>query len=473
MKVLFVTSEVATVYKRGGLGDVSYSLPVALCEKGVGMAIAMPHYTDILIKDVHCIGQLAVDFNGKRELVFVFQTLVPGTRIPMYLFRHPLLNDYNAPEAVTRFAFFSKAVAEFYLFSNEKLGGPYDIIHVHDWHTALVPLLLGERRKVGKSPQTIESSRTKTIFTIHNLLYQGNAPRSLARVLGVAPTRFHEFSGQTVKLLREGMEYADAVTTVSPTYAKEIRSGVHGAWFKEVFTKRRDGIIGILNGINADRWDPRTDKALPVHFHERSVGKAKKKIKSYLQQALRLPQANVPLFGFVGRLEWRQKGVDLIASAVSLLPKHAFQLVLLGTGGEPQVARMKRLARKYPDNIAFVHTFDERLARRIYAGSDVMLVPSKFEPCGLTQMIAMRYGTLPLVRKTGGLADSVKDKKTGFVFGPYTKTALAKKMEEVIAIFNESEETWHRMQKAAMRADFSWDRQAGKYVTLYKRLLDR
>lgn len=462
MRVLFVTSEVATVYKRGGLGDVSYSLPVALRKKGVGIAIAMPHYTDIQTKDVHCVGQLAVDFDGKRELVFLFSTMLPGTHIPVYLFRHPLLNDYDGPESVARFAFFSKVVAEFYLFSNEKLGGPYDIVHVNDWHTALVPLLLGERRKLGRSSKTIESVRTRTILTIHNLLYQGKAALSLAGLLGVAPQRFHEFSGQSVKLLREGMEYADFVTTVSPTYAKEIRSGVHGVWFKEVFSRRRDGIIGILNGIDEDRWD--------VPYDEHHVVSEKKKLKTKLQHDLRLPLSNVVLFGFVGRLEWRQKGVDLIASAVGMLPKNSFQLVLLGTGGEPQVARIERLTAKYP-NIAFVNTFDERLARRIYAGSDVMLVPSKFEPCGLTQMIAMRYGTLPLVRKTGGLADSVGDKKTGFVFGPYTKTALAQKMEEAIDLYNTPGGEWRRMRTAVMRADFSWKKQAGNYITLYKNLL--
>ena len=459
MRVLFVTSEVATLFKRGGLGDVSYSLPVALQKKRVEVAIAMPHYAKIQTKDVHCIGQLAVDFDGKRELVFVFQTILPGTNIPVYLFRHPLLYDYDAPESVMRFAFFCKAVAEFYLFSNEKLGGPYDIVHVNDWHTALVPLLLGERRKVGRSSKTIESVRTRTIFTIHNFLYQGNASLSLARLLGVAETRFHEFSGQSVKLLREGMEYADCVTTVSPTYAKEIRSGTHGAWFKEVFGRRRDGIVGILNGINGDQWNPHTDMALPVRYDYKSAEGAKKKIKAYLQRALLLPQSSVPLFGFVGRLELRQKGVDLIAAAVRMLPKNTFQLVLLGTGARSQVARIERLTRENP-HVAFVNTFDERLARRIYAGSDCMLVPSKLEPCGLTQMIAMRYGTLPLVRKTGGLADSVTDKKTGFVFGPYTKTALNQKMEEAIALYNSTEGEWRQMQAAVMKADFSWESRA-------------
>lgn len=470
MRVLFVTSEVATLYKRGGLGDVSYSLPVALRKKRVGIAIAMPHYTKVQTKDVRCVGQLAVDFDGKRELVFLFETLLPGTNIPVYLFRHPILNDYDGPETVSRFAFFCKAVTEFYLFSNEKLGGPYDIVHVNDWHTALTLLLLGEGRKVDTKSRTIEASRLRTVLTIHNLLYQGKAPLSLAGLLGVAPSRFHEFQGQTVKLLREGMECADCVTTVSPTYAQETMQGEHGAWFKEVFARRRDRIVGILNGIDQDRWNPRTDSFLPVRFDERSVVRAKKNIKAHLQRVLRLPMSNVPLFGFVGRLEWRQKGVDLIASAVKTLPKNSFQLALLGTGGEPQVARIERLTAKYP-NIAFVNTFDERLARRIYAGADIMLVPSKFEPCGLTQMIAMRYGTIPLVRRTGGLADTVTDKKTGFVFGPYTKTALAQKIEEAITLYNSAEGEWSKMQARVMRVDFSWKKQAGFYVKLYKNLL--
>ncbi len=474
MKVLFVTSEIATLYKRGGLADVSYALPVALSNQGINVSVAMPFYESISTKDVVCIGQLALDYDRRRELVFVFRTTLPHSHVRVYLFRHPFLNVYDEAHIAERFAFFSKSVAQLALYSQETLGGPYDIIHCNDWHTALIPLLIGESSKVGyRERETIQSLRAKTVLTIHNLLYNGETGFSITLKLGFPKSLFHPFMtplGRAVRLLTEGFEYADIVTTVSPTYAKEIARGTHGKRVVEVFKRRNDTIVGILNGLDTNLWDPKSDPSLPVHYHPESAAPAKAKIKSLLQQAVRLPQSNVPLFGFVGRLEKRQKGLDLIARAITKLPGEDYQLVLLGTGQKSLVSQFEKLAQKH-HNIAFIHTFDERLARRIYAGSDVMLVPSKFEPCGLTQMIAMRYGTLPLVRKTGGLADTVSDGRTGFVFGPYTSTALAAKMYEAIRLYRNRPRQFASMMKAAMKVDFSWQHQVKEYIALYKRLV--
>lgn len=257
---------------------------------------------------------------------------------------------------------------------------------------------------------------------------------------------------------------------MSPTYAKEIMQGEHGKRVQELFKRRGRNIVGILNGIDQDLWDPRTDTALPEQYDKKSVIEGKEKVKRLLKQALRLPDSDVPLFGFVGRFEARQKGLDLVAKALTMLPKGSFQIALLGTGQKSLVAQFVELAESNPD-ISFTHTFDERLARRIYAGSDIMLVPSKFEPCGLTQMIAMRYGTLPLVRKTGGLADSVRDRLDGFVFDTYTSSALVKKMKEAIECYAKKPEKFSTMIRSAMKADFSWKKQAGAYIKLYNKLI--
>ncbi len=473
MKVLFVTSEVAGLYKRGGLADVSYSLPVALEKRGIHVAIAMPYYQSIKGHSVSCIGQLAIDYDRRRELMFIFETRLPGTDVPVYLFRHPLLHEYDGPDIVERFGFFAKAVAQLYLYSSGLLGGPYDIVHCNDWHTALVPLLLGEASKVGyRERETIESRTTRTILTVHNLLYQGEAGSSITLKLGFPKTLFHAFMtplGRAVRLLTEGFEYADMVTTVSPTYAQEIMKGMHGKRVREVFHRRGDKIVGILNGIDTNLWSPSDDAALPVQYTHATVVSAKQKIKEQLQSAVRLPQVNVPLFGFVGRFESRQKGLDLIARAVKTLPPETYQIVLLGTGQKKLVGEFQKLSEMH-ENISYVNTFDERLARRIYAGSDIMLVPSKFEPCGLTQMIAMRYGTLPLVRKTGGLADSVRDGLTGFVFGPYSTAALVTKMQEAISVYAKQPRKFSTMMKNAMKEDFSWSHQVQEYINLYRKL---
>lgn len=474
MKVLFVTSEVTKLYKRGGLADVSYSLPAALSGLGADISIAMPFYERMSTKNVVCVGQLALDYDRRRELLFIFRTTLPGTTVPVYLFRHPLLNLYDGGLIVERFAFFSKAVTQLYLYSQETMGGPYDILHCNDWHTALIPLLVGEHRKVGyhRQEETIQSKRAKTILTIHNLLYTGETGVSIALKLGLPQSVFHVFAtplGQAVRLMEEGMEYVDQVTTVSPTYAAEIMAGGHGASTVNVFKRRGDKIMGILNGIDERAWDPRTDKELPRTFDGRDVIPAKAAIKKSLQHALRLPVADVPLFGFVGRFERRQKGLDLISKAIAKLPGDLYQVALLGTGQKALVQQFIGIASKYP-HIAFTHTFDERLAKRIYAGSDIMLVPSKFEPCGLTQMIAMRYGTIPLVRKTGGLADSVENGVTGFVFKKYQTSALVRGMERTMAAW-QKKKSWNTMVRRAMRQDFSWKRSAGEYLELYRKLI--
>jgi len=474
MRILFVTSELATIFKLGGLADVSYALPVALTKLGIHVDIVMPFYEKIKLHTARCVGQIAVDFDRRRELVFIFRTQIPQTNVSVYLFRHPKLNDYSGHKTAEVFAFFSKTVTELYLYTPHIFGETYDIVHCNDWHTALIPLLLGEHQKVGyQRKHTIQSESTKTVLTIHNLLYQGETGIGTALRLGIPKNLFHVFTtplGRAVKLLREGLDYADVITTVSPSYAKEMIAGSQGDSIRSILAQRKDRLVGILNGIDEHLWNPHTDPALWETYTLQSVREAKAKNKALLRKALHLQEKRVPLFGFVGRLEARQKGIDLLMQSIRYLPRNAYQLALLGTGTEKIVEKIKILAKDHP-NISFIHTFDERLARRIYAGADVMLVPSKFEPCGLTQMIAMRYGTLPLVRNTGGLADSVIDGRDGFVFEKYSEKDLTVSMKKAMETYTNEPSRWHTMIERAMKKDFSWNRSAKEYLKLYKSLL--
>lgn len=487
MKVLFVTSEVATVFKLGGLGDVSYALPAALKRLGVDVGIGMPFYARVKLKTVKCVGPLAVSWDSRRELVFVFVGRLADTRVPLLLFRHPILNDYRGDketDSPTRFAFFCQAVAT-YITVEAMRGERFDIIHCNDWHTALLPLLLGESPKVffRNGPHThpalipkdtLASSAVRSILTVHNPLYHGTTATALIKKISLDTRQFHvlrDWERSYINLLREGLEYADVITTVSPTFAREMLDENYGPHVTGILKKRKDRLTGILNGIDTTLWDPKHDPYLSENYRIRNVTNIKISLKAHLRQSLKLPEVNVPLVGFVGRLDKRQKGLDILLEAAGkLLRKRAIQLIILGTGVPPVVKMIEKVAVKYQDGFAFVHTFDERLARRIYAGADILLVPSKYEPCGLTQMIAMRYGTIPLVRKTGGLADTVQDGESGFVFEKYRASALVQAMERAIATWQDSK-VWDRMVKTVMRQDFSWKRSAREYLAVYRKLV--
>lgn len=477
MRVLFITSEVAGMYKLGGLGDVSAALPKALARQGIEVTVALPFYTAIDPGRAGCIGTLAVPFNGNRETVFLFLSTLPGTNVPVYLFRHPKLEDYHAEKIVERFAFYSQTIVMFYLYTLTDRTLRFDILHCNDWHTALVPMLLGENNKAKKQKQTLQSRAVRTIITIHNLLYQGEIEHTILNKLMVPESQahvLHRKGSSVVNLLREGLEYADIISTVSPTYAKEISTPEYSVGLGDVLHRRRDRVIGILNGIDMDIWNPDNDTILPLPYTEKNAGSVKKKIKKKLQKKLNLPEVDVPLFGFVGRLEPNQKGITLVLEAVEkLLPKTQFQLIILGTGVYETVRSIETLVRKFKKQIAFVHAFDEVLAHQIYAASDFFLVPSKFEPCGLIQMIAMRYGSVPVVRKTGGLADTVDDGKTGFVFDDYESNALAETMIRAISLFSTDPQNLQSIRSRGMTNDFSWKKSAAQYRKLYKSLLEK
>lgn len=488
MRVLFVTSEVATVFKLGGLGDVSYALPAALKRLGVDIQIVLPYYARIKLKSVKCLGPLAVSWEGRRELVFVFQAKLGKTRVPLLLFRHPIMDEYKAHptdgmDNPTRFAFFCQTVATYATVEAMK-GERFDLIHCNDWHTALLPLLLGESPKVffrnGHAhasilpKETLGAQAVRSVLTIHNPVYHGVTGTGLIKKIALDKRQFHvlrDWAHSYINLLREGLEYADVITTVSPTFAAEMLSQNYGPHVTAILKQRKDHLTGILNGIDPDLWDPKKDKYLPFNYSIKDFLTIKIRIKEHLRSALKLPEVNVPVFGFVGRLDKNQKGLDiLLPAAEKLLQKRMIQLVMLGTGSPSVVKMIEKVMVKYRGLFSFIHTFDERLARKIYAGSDILLVPSKYEPCGLTQMIAMRYGTIPLVRKTGGLADTVIDGKTGFVFEKYRASELGEAMERATGAWQDPK-AWQRMIKTAMRQDFSWKRSAREYLGVYQSLI--
>jgi starch synthase len=509
MKVLFVTSEVSGLFKKGGLGDVSHELPLALSRLGVDVSVILPFYEDIKLRDVSCVGQIAVDFSGIRETVFVFRSQIGnghGT-VPCYLLRHPRLNTYAGDKIEEMFAFFSLAVAHFYLYAPHVLGGIYDVIHCNDWHTSLVPMILGERNKVQstdgrmraknqtsrKNQDTFQSLGTRSVITIHNLLYQGDTGEKLIEKIGLPKALFHVYRGTThnyLKILREGLEYADAVTTVSPTYAKEITTGGFGEHMDKVLAERSDRVTGILNGIDTSLWDPASDPTLAHKYNHINAMKVKPLNRAALARAVGIPDDGMPIFGFIGRIEARQKGTDLIREAVEYLmdeqsaqcisyaDRHTgkkscpFHIVLLGTGQEEEIEKLKVFVKRYP-NAVFVNAFDEVLARKIYAGSDIMLIPSRFEPCGLIQLIAMRYGAIPIVRNTGGLADSVEDGETGFTFEEYDPKELARTMAKALVLRGSDPKAWEAMVRQAMKKDFGWDASAKQYMALYVKLIKR
>lgn len=476
MHILFVTSEVAGIFKIGGLADVSLALPLALEREDIHVTVALPFYKSISSKDVKGVGQLAVDYAGKREIVFLFSKKLGSSGGTLLLFRHPRLDEYHADPITETFAFYSKVIATYYLYGVHLSKYPVDVVHCHDWHTALVPLLIGERNKLRSEVETIQSRSVRTIITIHNLMYQGVANEDVISNLDAPRELFHmrtvEKHAPTFSFLREGFEYADRITTVSPTYAREIINSFHHDAIGAVLQQRSDRVVGILNGIDQDVWDPATDPSLPVLYTRESVISTKPIIKKALQKEVGLPIADVPVFGFVGRIEPRQKGIDIVIEAIDALLEHqSFQVVILGTGESESEKKLSLVAKKHKANIAFINEFDEARARRIYAGSDCLLVPSKFEPCGLTQMIAMRYGTIPVVRATGGLADSVKDGVTGFVFDAYSAIALQEAMVRAGNVREKDRTRWNTMMHDAMREDFSWNRSAADYKELYRTLL--
>lgn len=434
LKVLLVASECAPLVKVGGLGDVVGSLPEPLRQIGVDARVCLPKYKFIDSKKLGLkkifekavMGEKVVVWQG-LNIYFLENDKHFGTN-DVYFSKSAFVDSVGE---IQRFLFFSKAVSE--IFKNKDVWKS-DIIHCNDWHTAIIPSLF-------KS----QNIPTKTILTIHNLANQGG------------------------DILKQGILNADLITTVSKKYSKEILTKEFGCGLERQLLKQKKDIFGIVNAIDIDFFNPKTDKNIKSNYSSRSLSK-KNINKLDLQGKLGLRKnEKAILFGVVSRLT-SQKGIDLIIEAIPELVGLGCQFVLLGIGEDELEEKLISLSKKYPLNVSTNIKFDAVLAQQIYAGSDVFLMPSKFEPCGLGQMIAQRYGNLPLVRETGGLADTVKDNKTGFVFKAFSKEVFLEKALQTIKAFK-NKKKWNNMQKTAMSKDFSWKKSAKEYLAVYKKVL--
>ncbi|MEM2869911.1 MAG: glycogen synthase GlgA [Thermoplasmata archaeon] len=472
LKVLFVSPEIHPLAKTGGLADVAGSLPLALKELGCDVRVVMPRY-----RAVRASLDYVADFAVPMGRGIVETAVVKEARleqgVPAYLiecyryFDRPSL--YGYPDDAERFGFFCRAVLE----ALDKVEWEPAIIHCHDWQSALIPAYLKLfYKKEGRH------SSVRTVFTIHNIEYQGRFGPEAMDALGLPWELFNpdgiEFYG-SVNLMKAGILFSDIVNTVSESYAREIQTPEFGGGLDGFLRAHSRKLRGILNGLDYNLWDPERDAALTQRFGLRSVGlRARNKIA--LQRELALPEApDAFLLGFVSRLTV-QKGLDILAPAIPRILVPGTQMVALGTGDEGYMSMMKALAEEYPDNLRVVLDFDDRLARRIYASCDAFLMPSKYEPCGLGQMISLRYGAIPIVRRTGGLADTVIDASrpdgNGFVFDDYTPAAFVEAVERARTLFRDPDR-WRALVLRGMAADFSWRASARRYLEVYEEAMGR
>jgi starch synthase len=477
-----VSPEVAPLAKTGGLADVTSALSQALKGLGVDVRLVLPFYRSVReggYKPRRILQGLRISLGDQVLEGDVLEGSLEGG-IPVYLIdREDLYDRSNLYgnsrgdyyDNLERFTFLSHAA----LKTTEAIAFWPHILHCHDWQTGLIPALL--RGPLGDVPfyRTL-----RTVFTIHNLGYQGIFPSGKLKVTSLPPEDFFhpeglEFWGN-ISLLKAGIVYADAITTVSPTYAREIQTEEMGMGMEGILRSRRKALHGILNGIDYRVWDPETDRFLSFRYSAHNLnGKQRQKFDLLQELGLLLSLKDRPLLGMVSRLD-RQKGFDLVLEALAEIMKLDVGMVVLGSGDHEIQEALWRAAHRYPGRMAVRVGMDERLAHRIIAGSDILLLPSRYEPCGLTQMYALRYGTVPVVRATGGLDDTVvafdeaSGKGNGFKFTPYEPTALTETVRKSVEIFHDRK-VWRRLQVNGMKADFSWERSATRYLQLYQFLL--
>ena len=478
MQILIVASEAGPFAKTGGLADVIGALPRALARLGHTVDVVIPRYRGITAGDR--IGDVTVALGGHVAAAAIYAATADGVRTvfvdhPAYFDREHLYGSpgHDYPDNPERFAFLAHAALEW----ASQSPVPYEIVHGHDWQAGLVPVLL--RRRFAKRPALRKAA---TVFTIHNLAYQGVFDASWLPRLGLEWDLFGvdalEFWGR-VSLLKGGIVFSRLVTTVSPAYAREIQAPEYGAGFDGILRHRAADLVGILNGIDYDHWDPARDTHLPGPFEASNLtGKAASK-RAVIERAGLPVTPEVlerPLVGLISRLV-DQKGFDLLAALGEELPRLNASFVLLGSGERRYEDLWLGSAARHPDRIAAHIGFDEALAHLIEGGADLFLMPSRFEPCGLNQMYSLRYGTLPLVRSTGGLRDTVRNFDpatgygTGFTFDEYSPQALLSTLRWALSVYDENKPAWRRMQVAGMRQDFSWDASAREYAAVYERVL--
>jgi len=480
LRILFLSAEVVPFAKTGGLADVAGSLPKAIRAEGHDIRVAMPRYSRIDRRKFgleEVIHSFRVPMNNQTERARILRGTI-GTDTPVYMVDNAKYYDrdgiYMYPDDAERFIFFCRAALE--MLKQPELNWRPDILHCNDWHTAIIPNWM--KTIYAEDPFFTE---TATVYTIHNLAYQGIFGYRILEIAGIDEYGFLYHSemadlAEVVDLMARGIYFADVINTVSETYAQEILTPEFGEKLDPLLRDRRDRLFGILNGIDTELFDPATDQYIHTNYDISSLNKRVENKLALQRESNLTEDRNTPLIGIISRLT-DQKGFDLISEIIEPALQHLqFQFVLLGTGEQQYHDIFSDLARRHPDRVAVFLTFNAPLAQRIYAGSDMYLMPSRFEPCGLGQLIAMRYGSVPIVRATGGLADTVIDfdpvtgEGNGFTFKAYDSMALYTALVRALETYRHRD-VWRKLMVRGMSADFSWKASAKKYIDLYYRAL--
>jgi len=457
MRILFVSSEVVPFAKTGGLADVAGALPKAIRQLGHDIRIFMPLYKGIN-KEAHqlklVVDNLNISLGSEIEKVNIYEGRMPKSDLPVYFVdnRHfadreelYVINGKDWPNNFEAFLTFSKAAIPFLTEINWRP----DIIHCNDWQSAPLTRYIKELRKTEPF-----FKRTAAVYSTHNMAYQGNFP-----------------SREIENFAREGFINADVINSVSEAYSREIQTQEYGAGLDELVKNRAKDVYGIINGIDYDLWNPAKDEHITRRYSAQTLS-LKVQNKTALQKQMGLPvNENIPLIGITSRLD-AQKGFDILEEAVGEIMNLKCQLIILGTGDPKYHELIKQLKREYPEYIGEKLGFDAKLAQEIYAGADMFLMPSRYEPCGLGQLISFKYGTIPIVRKTGGLADTVHDAEDGFVFTEYSASALLDAVKRALTAYKDKA-AWLKMQQKMMTYDYSWSASAKKYVKIYAIALDK
>lgn len=475
--VLFVSSEAFPFVKTGGLGDVAGSLPAALAAQGFDLRVLLPGYPAALSRaqEFGCYQLTQLKIQGQR--LSIVETVVPGSGVTTWLLDcpalfgrpgNPYLDDTGRPwqDNHLRFAALCRAAVELAM-DRADLGWQADIVHCNDWQTGLVPALL-----------SLELHRPASVFTLHNLAYQGLFPYSHFEQLRLPATLWHfqslEYYGQ-MSFIKGGLAHADRINTVSPTYAEEIQTAEFGYGLDALLRDRHEALSGIINGIDIDTWNPATDPHLVQNYDRHSLDKKTLNKVELLRDYHLQADDSAPLTAFIGRLV-EQKGVDLILKAIPGLIQAGTRLIVLGSGEAHFEQALQAMAARYPVQFALIVGYDESLAHRLEAGADIFLMPSRFEPCGLNQLYSQRYGTIPVVHRCGGLADTVVDcdstnleagDANGFVFERPDNSDLLHAMHRALSAFQDTG-LWRRLQLNGMTRDLSWGRSALAYQQLYQ-----
>lgn len=491
LSILYVSSEVEPFAKTGGLADVAGAFPQVIKEFGHDIRILLPKYGFIgdrkfNVYDVIRLRDIEVPLGDKIEMASIKSSFITNQRIkvqvyffdlPKYFNRGGIYFDPDSKKDYSdndeRFIAFCRGALE----TLKRLGWKPDIIHCNDWQTGLIPAYL---KTIYKDIPFF--NKIKTVYTIHNLAYQGVFPGSSFQKTGLPDQLFDEEhgikTGDVINFMKSGIQFADALTTVSKTYAEEICTiDELGCGLKDLLRRRRKDLYGILNGVDYSVWDPSNDPLIPQQYSYKTVAQ-KIENKRALLETYKLPvDLSVPVIGIISRLV-DQKGLDLIAEVAPELLKRDLKLIILGTGERQYQSLLSDLASKNPTKVGVRFTFDNTLAHLIEAGSDMFLMPSRYEPCGLNQIYSMRYGTIPIVRATGGLEDTVIDadangaEGTGFKFEKYDGKAMMHAIDRALKAYQD-QKRWNKIIKNAMEQDFSWERSAKEYVSLYKKLLKK